>query len=195
MRRSEIDSFLGTAGWGDAEMTPLAGDASRRRYFRLALPDTGERAVLMDAPPDSGEDVIPFLKIAHYLRSIGLSAPDILASLPDRGLLLIQDLGDALFARVLDSRPEMETKLYNAASDVLVHLHQSPPPAGLATYTPDLMTEQSLLIVDWYLHALSESVSEGCKTDFTNCLQRALTKHASDTDELIQRDYHSENLL
>jgi len=41
--------FLAASGWGGAEILPLAGDASFRRYFRVVH---GERsAVLMDAPP------------------------------------------------------------------------------------------------------------------------------------------------
>src|SRR5687768_18413428 len=51
--------FLAAHGWEGAEIRPLAGDASFRRYFRV---HAGERtAVLMDAPPEH-EDVGPFLK-------------------------------------------------------------------------------------------------------------------------------------
>ena len=39
--------FLASCGWQGAEIQPLAGDASTRRYERLILPD--RRAVLMDA--------------------------------------------------------------------------------------------------------------------------------------------------
>src|SRR5689334_14624716 len=41
--------FLASCGWGGAEILPLAGDASFRRYFRVV--DGGRSAVLMDAPP------------------------------------------------------------------------------------------------------------------------------------------------
>jgi DNA-binding CsgD family transcriptional regulator len=41
--------FLAASGWAGADILPLAGDASFRRYFRVVRGD--ESAVLMDAPP------------------------------------------------------------------------------------------------------------------------------------------------
>ena len=84
--------FLAASGWIDAEILPLAGDASFRRYFRVVGP--GRSAVLMDAPPPH-EDPQPFVAVAQWLLSRGLSAPEILASDLNRGLLLLSDFGDA----------------------------------------------------------------------------------------------------
>jgi len=100
--------FLAAAGWSDAVRAPLAGDASNRRYERLQATD-GSPAVLMDAPPEKGEDVRPFVAIAEYLTSLGLSAPHILAADTECGFLLLEDLGDDLFARVVLSAPALET--------------------------------------------------------------------------------------
>src|SRR3954468_13941189 len=83
--------FLAASGWEGAEILPLAGDASFRRYFRVVQ---GERsAVLMDAPP-AHEDVRPFVAVAEWLAGAGLTAPDILARDIDQGLLLLGDFGD-----------------------------------------------------------------------------------------------------
>ena len=108
-RAGLCERFLAQAGWDAASRAPLAGDASNRRYERLAA-DT-RRAVLMDAPPDSGEDVRPFLHIARFLSAHGFSAPRILAEDHDNGFLLLEDLGDALFARVVADDPALETSL------------------------------------------------------------------------------------
>lgn len=195
MRRSDIDAFVTEAGWQGAALTALAGDASRRRYFRLSQSGERQSAVLMDAPPESGEDVRPFVSIARHLRSIGLGAPEILHANLEQGLLLIEDLGDDLFARVAGSRPELELMLYQNATDVLIHLHQQPPPASLATYSPQAMTEQAGLVLEWYLSGVSGTVSERDKHSFSQTILDVLLQHASDADVLIQRDYHSENLL
>ena len=54
----------------------------------------------MDAPPPQ-EDVRPFVRIARHLRSLGLSAPEILAEDTGDGFLLLEDLGDATYTRLL----------------------------------------------------------------------------------------------
>jgi aminoglycoside/choline kinase family phosphotransferase len=192
-RSARIATFLATSGWRDAEARPLAGDASNRRYLRLIQPD-GSRAVLMDAPAERGEDVRPFLAIARHLRGLGLSAPEILAEDTEEGLLLLEDLGDALFARVLERAPEMEQPLYEAATDLLVALHRAAPPAGLASYTPALMADLAALAFDWYRPGAT-----GAKTperEQFRAEMETVLETLPDTDTvLIQRDYHAENLL
>jgi aminoglycoside/choline kinase family phosphotransferase len=86
------DAFLASCGWAGARIEPLAGDASFRRYFRVI--GDGRQAVLMDAPPPH-EDPRPFVAVAEWLISRGLTAPEILARDLDKGLLLLADLGDA----------------------------------------------------------------------------------------------------
>ena len=80
---AEASAFLAAHGWDDADIRPLAGDASFRRYFRVRR--GGTSAVLMDAPPDK-EDVRPFVAVAEWLHSVGLSAPEILARDVGQGL-------------------------------------------------------------------------------------------------------------
>ena len=98
-----MKDFLSQAGWGEAEAAPLAGDASTRRYTRLML--GGRSAIAMEDP---GGDVALFARLAEYLRGAGLSAPGILAMDASRGLMLLEDFGDALFARRADDAPEEE---------------------------------------------------------------------------------------
>ena len=102
MATSERDrlraDFVRRAGWGDAGERLLAGDASFRKYFRLSRPRGS--AVVMDAPPPQ-EDVRPFVRIGRHLIGLGLSAPAIHAEDEANGFLLLEDLGDDTFARVL----------------------------------------------------------------------------------------------
>lgn len=139
VRADQIAAFLALAGWGRANRAPLAGDASNRRYERLIDPAQG-RAVLMDAPPQKGEDIRPFVRIARHLTARGLSAPRIFAADEALGLLLLEDLGDDLFARVLADRPALEEELYDAATLALIAA-QDAPPADLPLYHRDEMAE------------------------------------------------------
>ena len=186
-------AFLATTDWANCVRMPLAGDASNRRYDRLRC-DGGESAVLMDAPPDKGEDVRPFVRIANHLCDAGLSAPRIFAQNPEQGFLLLEDLGDDLFARVVEDRPELETELYTAATDVLIKLHKVKLPE-LTLYNPARMADLAALAFDWYQLAASGTVDNDAKAYFQSEFAASLARHVSGPSVLIQRDYHAENLL
>ena len=125
-------NFLDSTDWRDSTRAALAGDASNRRYDRVSAEGLPP-AVLMDAPPEKGEDVRPFTAIARHLAGLGLSAPAIYAEDPAHGFLLIEDLGDDLFTRVLETQPWLEKRLYQAAIDALIVVQQAKSPA-LAPY-------------------------------------------------------------
>ena len=192
-REDLAQAFLQSNGWGTARRAPLAGDASNRRYERLAHPELGP-AVLMDAAPERGEDVRPFLRIAEHLTGLGLSAPRILARDIDHGFLLLEDLGDGLFARVIPDNPSLEPPLYEAAIDALLTLHRAPLPDGLAPYAPDVMAELAALAFDWYL-AHADAPDPTARAAFLAAFKPLLTAEAMAHPVLIQRDYHAENLL
>lgn len=193
-RKDLIKRFLATTEWANAIVTPLAGDASNRRYDRLYLTENNRTAVFMDAPPEKGEDVRPFVKIANYLRHQGLSAPEIIAQDEENGLLILEDLGDDLFARIMAENPEMERPLYEAATDVLLALHQVPIPEGLLDYNTNLMVEMSALSFDWYVDAvIGENQIQ--KQAFESAFSSLLLSIKPSKPVLIQRDYHGENLL
>ncbi len=181
-------TFLQGTDWAGADIAALAGDASNRRYLRVTRDD--ETAVLMDAPAERGEDVRPFVAIAHHLADMGLSAPRILAEDANQGFLLLEDLGDDLFARIIPRQPQIEPQLYRAATDVLVHLHTQPQPPGLSTYDPAMMADKAALAFEWYAGD-TDSVRRAAAHA---AILAALANHADDS-VLIQRDYHAENLL
>lgn len=195
-RSALADAFLKRAGWGNATRHVLAGDASHRRYDRLTAPQDGATAVLMDAPPEKGEDVRPFIRIAGHLAKLGLSPPRIIAEDAENGFLLLEDLGDDLFARVIPARPEIEETLYAAATDLLAQLHRHPLPDGLATYSPPLMADLAALAIDWYLPGANASRPDApVRNAFQAETETVLSRVAAEAPVLILRDYHAENLL
>lgn len=188
--------FLVAAGWGGTSAVPLAGDASNRRYFRLA----GARsAVLMDAAPPL-EDVRPFLAVTDWLRGRGLSAPEVLAADREAGFLLLEDLGDALYARVAADRPAAEAELYAAAVDLLAD-HAGPPPERLGDtpvqpYNAAELLREARLALDWYLAgATGRPASADLAADWDAALLAALGPAVAARDVLVLRDYHAENLI
>lgn len=183
--------FLAAHGWGGAEIRPLAGDASFRRYFRVHR--GADTAVLMDAPPGH-EDVRPFVAVAEWLHSVGLSAPEILARDVERGLLLLGDFGDFRLREFLDEDPSRERELYELAADLLVHLHRQPPMPGLPVHGLDQWLEELELFTDWYCPALGLAVDvDGYRRAWTEALEPVSRDGLGPVTVL--RDYHAENLM
>lgn len=183
--------FLLSAGWGSAKRRFLAGDWSDRSYDRLTRND--DTAVLMDAPPGRGDDPADFVAIASYLAGLGLSAPTILAQDLANGFLLLEDLGDHLFTTTLSQNPSLETPLYAAATDVLVHLQSAQAPAGLADLSPADWAEAAVLVLEWYRFAITGD--HAATGNFTLALTEVLATKATGPKVMILRDYHAENLL
>ncbi len=186
------DRFLATTAWADASRAMLAGDASNRKYFRLRHRN-GPTAVLMDADPAKGEDVRPFVHVAQHLSGLGLSAPRILAADDATGFLLLEDLGDALFARVIPAAPELEIPLYENATEALITLHAHPVATGLKPYDTDMMTRMAALAWVWYRRG---TLGDGAGTEpFSTTFAPLLDQIAPATPVMILRDYHAENLI
>ncbi|MES2137173.1 MAG: phosphotransferase [Pseudomonadota bacterium] len=183
--------FLAASGWAGAEILPLAGDASFRRYFRVVH---GERsAVLMDAPPPH-ENPQPFIAVAEWLIERGLTAPPILARDLDKGLLLLGDFGDERLRETLDTDPQRERELYELATDVLVHLHQHPPMEGLQPHGLDQWLEELKLFTDWYCPAVGAKVDVDA---YQAAWRQVLGPVAGDGlgPVTVLRDYHAENIM
>lgn len=195
-RAREIEQFLETAGWAGAVVTALAADASFRRYDRISLNDRG--AVLMDAPPPQ-EDTRPFIRVAKYLTQMGFSAPKIMAEDPERGFLLLEDLGDDTYTRVLANGGDMRD-LYSLAVDTLVHLHEVSAPSNIPNGTPaydmDALMKEAMLFVEWYLPAITGKPTDpALMSSYVDVWQNCFEDIAECRETLVLRDYHVDNLM
>lgn len=190
-RDAEIGRFLDRDGWAGAARAPLAGDASFRRYERIRL--GGKTAVLMDAPPDK-EDVRPFVAIARYLLDAGFSAPALLGEDPVNGLLLLEDLGDGRFTRLLEAGAVDERVLYEAAVDLLIALHKEPPPA-LPAYDWPLLWREAGLFTEYYLPYVLGGDQAARHEEAEALWRRHLAPVTEDLNCLVLRDYHADNLM
>jgi aminoglycoside/choline kinase family phosphotransferase len=185
-----LDDFLNEAGWAGAEVEPLPGDASFRRYFRIR----GQQgsAMLMDAPPPH-EDPRPFLHVGTWLAEKGLRAPRIYAERAERGLVLLEDFGSDRMRDWLDLHPAQERRVYEQAIDALVELHAHPAgpfdPYDLATYQ-----REAALFVEWYCPGIGLSVDEaGWAAAWDEAL--APLAERQNPGVTVLRDYHAENIM
>ena len=222
-------SFLADHGFAGARRERLPGDASTRAYERLHLP-SGSTLIFMDQPPSVETHPCPpdatpqeraalgynaltrlaagrveaFVACAGYLRSLGLSAPQIHAFDAALGLAVIEDLGDDLFARLIEAGMD-EGPLYDAATDALVVLHEAPAPTRLESqgaswplldYDELALTTASEILLEW-LPQFEPGVSFSCGAAAEwRALWAPIAAHgAAGASVFCHRDYHAENLL
>ena len=227
-RENDIIFFLKGAKWDEAERSPVPGDASTRRYERLNL--KGKIAVLMDAPmgaeapsePEgasvadrkvlgynalarlAGPNPEAFASIANELAKRGFSAPNIIAADLEKGFILLEDLGDDLYARVIANDPAKETPLYEAAIDTLAAIYRSTFPAEMEfqeqvwrvrDYDAAAMQAEADLFLNWYAKDFGHDVKGAARSEWHKIwaeLFKALDVHASG---LALRDFHAENIF
>ena len=214
---ADLRAFLDAAGWGDAVCEPLTGDASARKYFRLRKQNRS--AILMDASRLL-DSVAAFIRIGGHLRQLGFSAPEIFSRDEAAGLLLLEDFGDATFARLLEeSRSsrgdeaeignrqsaignELEPphvgayspeQLFTLATDFLVALHGHPRavPENLRPYSPEQMLADLELFLEWR----APGISGAAKEEFRAAWRDALPPAHRVPESLLLRDYHVANLM
>jgi len=227
-REIKISTFLAAAGWGKARQQAFPGDASTRSYRRLFR--GAETAVLMNAPvqaeapacpPDAtpeireqlgyhalarlaGPNLAAFAGLTEELTARGFSAPHILAADLPGGLLLLEDLGDDLFARVIPAGAD-EAALYRHGVESLAAIYRSSFPAHLRHHggewhvldfdAPALLAETDLFL-DWLVtRHLGRAISSADRENWRAVWKAAFPALTTEAAGLALRDYHAENLL
>lgn len=221
-RLIEIRNFAAQAGWGDHDgrFVYLQGDASPRRYARLVHSD-GRKAVLMDSPkqPDGppvrdglpysriahlAEDVRAFVAVGRTLHDAGFSTPEFYATDTERGLLLIEDLGDAVFGSEV-KRGEDQALLWRAGVDTLVALRRASPPDAIMLddgpyHVPPMdhgtMRIETELLLDWYWPAVyGKAAPPDVRDEFNSIWESIFDRLDKEPKGWVLRDYHSPNLI
>lgn len=220
----EQAAFLKASDWDGARVSPITGDASTRAYKRLRK-DNGS-ALLMIAPPAAeapaaskdaseeeraalgynamarlaGPNLQAFVSISDALRGAGIAAPEIYDVDAALGLALIEDLGDALFARAIVEGAD-PTALYTAAIETLVLLAEKrvAPPKHPQYEMLDydrvaLLAEAQLLLEYYWPHVRGAKPSDDLVTEYSALWGETLDR-LSTTHILTLRDFHAENLL
>jgi len=143
--------------------------------------------------------------IATQLRGAGLSAPEVPAADLDKGLLLVEDLGDRLFGAELAAGGS-QAELWRTAVDALVALRGVPVPARLplpdgSAYVLPRRDRAAFeieigLLVDWHWPTLKgELAPPRVRAEFAALWAPVLDGLLALPGGWFLRDYHSPNLI
>ncbi|WP_417515763.1 aminoglycoside phosphotransferase family protein [Marinobacter sp.] len=185
-------------GFENADVLPVSGDASFRRYFRAFKKGTDGSStsfIIMDSPPEK-EDCAPFVSIGSHWHQAGITVPQIFEADPERGFLLLEDFGDQLMLGQLS--PDTANTLYQSALDELVLIQQlpAPPDYPLPAYDTALLNREMALFSDWLLEGYLELKLDNIEKSMLDTTFALLRESALAQPKVtVHRDYHSRNLL
>jgi len=173
-------------------ITPLTGDASFRRYYRLQTP--GSTQIIMDAPPDK-IDLTPFLTIGQALRQQGFATPQAHAMDATQGFVLLDDFGDQLLLNAISD--ENADQLYRSALFTLANLQQcSIQTPKLNVFDNTLMLNELSLFRDWFLERyLGLTLQRDEELLLNDTYDWLVDQIANQPQVFVHRDYHSRNIM
>jgi aminoglycoside/choline kinase family phosphotransferase len=185
-----------------AEVRPLSGDASTRRYYRLAAPDRSFVLALYPEPFAAAE--LSYLTVRALFEGYALPVPGTVDVDGGRGVVLQQDLGDVTLQEELrlGATAGRRDLLYREAVDEIAQLQQraasGPQKADCFRIAFDIEK------LSWELHYFLKHFVEGHTGADLSVEDRAVLSEsfhqlsqeiASWPRVLCHRDYHSRNLM
>lgn len=185
-----MEKFLAMHGWSDVH--PIAQDGSARRYFRVSK---GERtAILMECLENTpGHSIDDFVRIARWLDSIGLNAPDIYEATAH--FLILEDFGDVSFKRGIQDGAAV-SDLYRLAADILKHLAQQDCPLTLPDYYASHVHAGRRRIIDWFVPCVrGEKNADGLAEAYLQIWDEIESGLPDCPQGFMHIDYHAENLM
>lgn len=177
----------------EVELTPILGDASFRRYFRVS--NQQQTYIAMDSPPHL-ENPTPFVAIARTFAQLGLSVPNIYAADLNDGFLLISDLGEQLYLSALNTTTA--NNLYNIAIKDLNIIQSCQNISGweLPHFDEKFMMTELQNCQHWFFERHIGLTLDHSILQMLNQISDTLIKSAIEQPQCcIHRDYHSRNLM
>ena len=194
-RDFNLRSFVLSCGFKEEDIIPIQNDASFRKYYRIK----NKNLIVMDAPSDKGESIEQFRTVADIIHTFNLSAPQIESFDTKHGFMLLEDFGQSSFSNILNK--DNESELYKKAIEVLIEINRQSRSkqkklSKLKNYSIDLLVNESLLFIDWYLEKRKdELVSSDQKKEYIHILNNFYRNIKPQSSTLVLRDYHVDNLF
>jgi aminoglycoside/choline kinase family phosphotransferase len=184
------------------EIIPLAGDASNRRYYRVIHDE--KSWVLMSWEPFKDDGKYPFLSVLRHFAKNDVHVPQVVATAPDLGQVLLEDLGDLTLERKFwENRNQREViPFYQQALGEIIKIHYkaTKDTSPCTAFEISFNTERLLWEMNYGREHLLEKL---CGLQFSDKVSKKLlgdfTDICTELDQqpkvICHRDYHSRNLM
>lgn len=203
-QRGEAEAFvratLGLPAEAGIVLSPVGRGGSDRDYFRVAV--YGHNPVILMRYGRLREENNYYAGIAGFLKEIGVAVPALLGHDPERGLLVMEDLGDEDLFVLRNTPGERRRGLYEKTLALAARLHTYPP--GRVPASVRLMPGFGPELYRWERDYFREQcLRKVCRLEISAAEEEALedelaglAEHLLETrPALIHRDLQSQNVM
>lgn len=176
------------------EILPLKTDASSRKYFRIVL--KGDKTFVL-ADDELKKNKLPeFANLAAFFKKYGVHVPEVYATDFEKGFLLLEDLGDDTFTRLLQ-KGEDEAWLYELGTDALIKIASIKEcPKNIGMLKKERLIDDICFFADWYVPmAKGKPLSDVEREEFVDLIKELADLAFRVPNRLVLWDYHVDNIM
>ena len=185
------------------KISPIAGDASFRKFYRIILAKKSK--IIVFSEKEKYNNLIAYSAINKFLRNNNILAPKLYDHNYSRGIILIEDFGDLTFNKVL-SKQKNKFKTYKKLVDLLLEIQKIKPKTKIKTifnkphiinkYAYEYLHKESDLFFDWYLPLFFKKQKVlNIKKKTKKILSKLYKSLNYSNSSFVHRDFHGENII
>jgi len=185
------------------KILPLAGDASFRTFYRVAI--NKKRRIIVLAKNEIYKNLIAYSSINKFLRINKILAPRLYNYNYSKGMIVIEDFGDLTFYKIL-FKNKNKFLIYKKLVDLLIKIQKIKPKSKIKNvdnqvhvinyYSKKYLFEESNLFFDWYLPLfMNKKRALKIKVRSRKVLSKLYQRLNFNNSCFVHRDYHVQNLM
>lgn len=174
----------------------LAGDASSRKYYRVA--DECHSAVIVVSEPYSLDD--PSISSNYAFKKLGAPVPAIIKLFPDKGIMIKEDLGSVHLQNI--TNPKELVDYYDKVIEVMLAYQLNGAASTDRLYplsysfTKEKFISELNLTSEYYIRAYKQHVLKGSEqAELESVFNEIIDELMMQKTLLLHRDYHSRNIM
>ena len=185
------------------KITPIAGDASFRTFYRVV--QNKKSRIIVLAKKEIYKNLIAYSAINKFLRDNKIHTPRLYSHNYSKGIIVIEDFGDLTFYKIL-LKNKNKLSIYKKLVDLLIKIQKIKPKSKIKnmnnqahvidSYSKKHLLKESNLFFDWYLPLfMSKKRALQIKAKSKKILLKLYMRLNFTNSCFVHRDYHVQNLM
>ena len=194
LRNDERLAFLKANTVKYQKIVPLKVDASSRKYFRIFC--NGRKTLVLADDVLKKNKLSEFERLSDFFLKHGVKVPKVYASDLSKGFLLLEDLGDDTFTRLLENDAD-EAFLYNLATDALIKVCAiNDRPDFVKDLDKSRLINDICFFADWYIPMVKgRPLSIDERQEFVVLVSDLADMAFKVPNKMVLWDYHVDNIM